>query len=422
MRVAIMGGGASGLAAAWLLDPAHEVHLYEQARMLGGHIRTAGGNTPCPGLPAGVRLDAGVIEFDRVDFPAFHAWMAALGVTVRDLPLSGSTNLFLADGRHFHSPGALTEEHAGLFERLEGAAQLVPLMLRFRRFQRQTATVDARSRGEVDRFLSDDDFSVWVRCLLMYAYSLHYDEVHQLSAALAVPMLRAFLEPNAWTHIPGGVSTYVDAVVRTLRGEVHVDARILGIRRDEHGVTLRHEGGAEARFDHVVLAVPPHRVLPLLSDADATERAWFGAHTGHVVETVLHTDDGPYRRRGVHAPTEFDLFELQSGGYGYNAYLNRIADMPDPGPVAYGLAFDMGSEIHPATVLHRQTHDVGLYSDPALAYREAVIAGNGRRRTSFVGAWLGDGLHEGAVQSAISVADRLGGRSLPGITPGTRRR
>ena len=33
-------------------------------------------------LPPGVRLDAGVIEFDRIDFPAFHAWMTALGVTV----------------------------------------------------------------------------------------------------------------------------------------------------------------------------------------------------------------------------------------------------------------------------------------------------------------------------------------------------
>ncbi len=422
MRVAVIGGGASGLATAWLLDPAHEVHLYEREPMLGGHIRTVGGNVPCPALPAGLRLDAGVIEFDRVDFPAFHAWMAELGVVVRSLPAAGSSSLFLADGRHFHSPGALVAEHPGLIDRLDGAARLAPLMLRLRRFRDQTAGEDACSRAPIGRFLSDDDFSVWIRCLLMYAYSLHYDEVRRLSAALAVPMLRSFLDINDWTHIPGGVSTYVDVAAKALRGPVHVGARVVAVHRGADGVTLRQEGGAEQHFDHVVLAVPPHRALALLADADAVEHTWLGAHAGHVVHTVLHTDTGPYTRRGVHAPSEFDLFEIPGGGHGYNAYLNRLADQPDPGPVSYGLAFDLDAEIDPATVLHRQAHDVGLYTDAALAARADVIAGNGRRRTWHVGAWLGDGLHEGAVRSALAVAERLGGRSLSGFTAGTRRR
>lgn len=420
MRVAVVGGGASGLAAAWLLDAAHEVHLYEREAMLGGHIRTVGGNVPGPMLPPGVRLDAGVIEFDRADFPAFHAWMAVLGVNVRRVPEVGSCNLFLADGRHFHSPGALTTEHPGLLARVEGFSRLVPLMLRLRRFRAQIATVDERASASMAPFLSDDDFSVWVRCLLMYAYSLHYDEVRDLSAALAMPMLRRFLDANDWTHIPGGVSTYVDAVARSLRGVVHLGARIAA-RRDPEGVTVSHADGAEERFDHLVVAVPPHRVLDLLADADAVERAWFATHTGHVVHTVLHHDPGPYRRRGVHAPTEFDLFELADGGHGYNAYLNRLAGLPDPGTVAYGLAFDLGAEIDPAAVLHTQAHDVGLYAAGAIALRPEVMAGNGRRRTWHVGAWLGDGLHEGAVRSALAVGERLGGRTLPGVTPGTGR-
>ncbi len=65
MRIAIVGGGASGLITAWLLDRAHEVTLFERAPVLGGHIRTLGRNAPRGDLPAGLWLDAGVVEFSR---------------------------------------------------------------------------------------------------------------------------------------------------------------------------------------------------------------------------------------------------------------------------------------------------------------------------------------------------------------------
>lgn len=412
MRLAVIGGGASGLAAAWCLDAAHDVHLYEREPMLGGHIRTLGGNVACAALPPGVRLDAGVIEFDRADFPAFHAWMHALGVDVRPIPTAGSSNLFRADGRHYHSPGALLAEHPHLHERLGEWAHLVPLMLRLRRFRMEAAHAQEHDGGTVDRFLSSDDFSVWVRSLLMYAYSTHYDEVGQLSAAMAIPMLRSFLDSKEWTHIPGGVSTYIDAVARSLRGSVHLAARIEAVRRDANGVTLRHVDGDEARFDALVLAVPPHRILPLLADADPIEHLWFDACEGHTVHTVAHCDPGPYLRRGIRVPTEFDLFELENGGHGYNAYLNRLADLPEHTGLQYGLAFDLDAELDPARILHRQPHDVALYTVHALARRAEVRAENGHRRTWYVGAWLGDGLHEGAVRSALAVSERLGGRTL----------
>lgn len=416
-RIAVIGGGASGLAAAWMLDPAHDVQLYEGADTLGGHVRTVGGNVPCARLPAGVRLDAGVVEFGADAFPAFHAWMRALGVPVAPVPDAGGTSLYRADGRHFHSPDALRAEHPDALGRARGLLDLLPLALRLRRFRAALAHAD---RGPIGAQLGDDDLSVWVRCLLMYAYSLHDAEVPDLAAAIAAPMLRDFLGGGRWTHIPGGVATYVDAVRATLRRAPRVGARVTAVRRGADGVRIHFEDGTRAEADQVVLAVPPHRVLDLLPDADAREHAAYDAHRGHTVETVLHTDLGPYRRRGAHAPSEFDLFEHADGHHGYNAYLNRLADLPPDAP-AHGLAFDMGDEIAPSTVLHRQHHDVGCYSAAALAGRAALRAWNGHRRTFHVGAWLGDGLHEGAVRSAAEVAARLGGRALA-FTPAPTRR
>ena len=40
MRIAVVGSGISGLAAAWMLDRCHDVTLYERDTRAGGHSRT----------------------------------------------------------------------------------------------------------------------------------------------------------------------------------------------------------------------------------------------------------------------------------------------------------------------------------------------------------------------------------------------
>ena len=40
MRIGIIGGGAAGLACAWLLDGEHDVTLFEKDDRLGGHAHT----------------------------------------------------------------------------------------------------------------------------------------------------------------------------------------------------------------------------------------------------------------------------------------------------------------------------------------------------------------------------------------------
>ncbi len=39
-RIAVIGGGIAGLAAAWLLAVRHKVTLFEKNDYLGGHART----------------------------------------------------------------------------------------------------------------------------------------------------------------------------------------------------------------------------------------------------------------------------------------------------------------------------------------------------------------------------------------------
>ena len=80
-RIAIVGGGISGLGAAWLLSRAHDVVLFEAAGRLGGHARTLVVRMRGRSVP----VDTGFIVFNRVNYPHLCRLFAHL-----DLPMSGA--------------------------------------------------------------------------------------------------------------------------------------------------------------------------------------------------------------------------------------------------------------------------------------------------------------------------------------------
>jgi uncharacterized protein len=49
-----------------------------------------------------------------------------------------------------------------------------------------------------------------------------------------------------------------------------------------------------------------------------------------------------------------------------------------------------------------------MYTTESLRYRDEVVTTNGENHTYHAGAYLGDGLHEGAIASAFRVAQLIG--------------
>jgi predicted NAD/FAD-binding protein len=412
VEIAIIGGGAAGMVTAHLLDDAHDVTVLEREPVLGGHVRTLGGNVPSSRIPPDVRIDAGVIEFDRRHFPRFHALMAALGVAMAEVP--ATSGLFLADGSAWHAPERLRREYPGRLRRGLALPRHLPLLVARKRFLARVTDVAPAALVErsVDDFLDDDVFGTWLRMLLMYAYSIPYERVGGIGAALAIPMLRRFLHASEWTRVVGGAWTYLERICAGLRGHVRTGVVVDRVTRGTQGVTVTVAGEPPRRFGAVVFATTPEQVLPLLHDATDDERRRFAPWRSNRVHTLVHTDTGIYTRRAIAYRSEFDLFVTTSGAHGYNAYLNRLCGLDEHVPPHYSLAFGLDDEVEPRLVVHEQAHSTPGYSRAALSPRAEVLATNGERRTWFAGAWLDDGLHEGAVVSAERVASGLGGRAI----------
>jgi uncharacterized protein len=192
------------------------------------------------------------------------------------------------------------------------------------------------------------------------------------------------------------------------KGEIVLGVEIDRISRSADRVTISLPIG-DREFDKIVFATPPDLVLALLAEpTDAETRRFAGWKANHVT-TLVHTDASIYERYGVQHPSEFDFFET-SQHWGYNGYLNQLCGVA--APPHYALSFQL-EELIRDKIVHVQEHHTPFYTTASFRYRDEIVLTNGENHTYHAGAYLGDGLHGGAIASAFEVA-RLVGATAPG--------
>ena len=80
MRIAIIGSGVSGLAAAHLLNGTHDVTVFEARDRIGGHVNTI---EVVDGLGLTQAVDTGFIVYNEHNYPLFTKLMRRLGVATQ---------------------------------------------------------------------------------------------------------------------------------------------------------------------------------------------------------------------------------------------------------------------------------------------------------------------------------------------------
>ncbi|KGF73120.1 amine oxidase [Neosynechococcus sphagnicola sy1] len=417
MKIAIIGGGASGLVTAyWLDQQGHHVTVIEQQPVLGGHIRTLNKNVQPNHSNCEQILENGVLEFPVVFYNFLHL-MQELGVELE--PVDIGSALFLQDGRHLLSGKMIQKNFSGL-QRLIEYLRLDTLYARSAGFwmkMRFTKMQDFYDQAMEEHLKQPGLRNCWLKLLTMYSYSMPFELIGNFPAELAMPALREYIFVK-WVRIKGGVYSYVEKILARFRGELWLNTAVAAINRTSDGVKIRLAEGAMvkdrspsiATFDKVVFATPPDQVMHLLADATDAETRRFSAWRANRVQTVLHTDTAMYNRYGIQQMSEFDFFQTAKG-WGYNAALNQLCGITASGnspPENYSLAFNLESLISPDRILHIQQHHTPLFTVEAFKYRDEVVSTNGENHTYHAGAYLSDGLHEGAVTSALRVAQLIG--------------
>ena len=346
LRIAVVGTGIAGMAAAWLLATAHDVTVFEADRRLGGHCNTvsidAGDGT--------VAVDTGFIVCNPDTYPNLLALFDHLGVAT--VPTEMSFAVSIGDGALEYSGGGLH----GLF------AQPVNLLRpRFWSMLRDLLRFYREAPGDMaNNTLAGDQTLGEYLDAHGYGRAVREDHLYPMAGAIwstpagqvATFPARAFVAfcrnhgllrvtgRPTWRTVSGGSQRYVARLLAPLAGRICAGTPVTAVRRFATGVDVT-AGGMTSTFDHVVIGAHADQALAMLTDPDGDESRLLGRiHYGRN-ETVLHTDPRLMpRRRGVWSSWNYIAPSTDASGAGRATGPSRAegrAARDAPSPTSVGL-------------------------------------------------------------------------------------
>jgi len=418
-RIAVIGSGISGLAAAYYLSRKHQVFLFEREQRLGGHTHTVTVESSQGPLP----IDTGFIVHNERMYPNLIRLLTELNVprVASDMSFAVSCR---KTGYEYSSRGL-----RGFFAQRGNALRATPYLLyhEIRRFNREAPRIFHRSdahRLKVGEFLEEHGYTRFFREFYLYpmasaVWSCGHEAVREFPAAMLIRFFdnHGMLTVSGaaqWKTIPGGCSRYLEPIIRPLGDRILTGVTIRTVTRDDLGVTLKFHGGRpEMRFDHAVFATNGDQVLPLLEDPTAAEREVFSKFVTSRNDVILHTDENMLpRREEAWASWNYLLHQDARNGHGpatVTYHMNRLQSLPVE--ENYCVTLNANGAIRPEKILRRFVYQHPIFTLDALRAQHRWKEINGARRSSFCGAYWINGFHEDGVNSALRVAEALGVRS-----------
>ena len=401
MRVAIIGGGAAGLATAWLLQQDHEVHVFEADPEPGGHARTA----MVEHQGAVVQVETGFRYFFEATYPKLMALMALLGLELSER--ESRISLTRAGMPHVLSLPPTTPSQ--LLQLCRRPSDLRHLAL-LRRFMTTGDDVVERADWSLSlrEYLAARGFPERFGRELLYpmvaaSWGAPLSIMPDFPAYSVLKVMRLTDGRGKFLELEGGISTYIRALVDRLgAARLHLGRPIRSVARDGDALAVTAADGERLRFDKVVLATPAIVAQALLADdpALADWRARRRPFDHFEADICIHGDPSWMPRRRAdwadlnhfHEPDRAWMTEwlgLEAGVEVFRTWLPKGAPVPD-------------------RLWHRCHFQHLVVTKDNLRLQQDIAAAQGQDGLFAVGMYAVDvDNHESAVGSAMPVAEAL---------------
>ena len=406
LKIAIIGGGASGLISGYLLNEKHDITLYEKDSILGGNVRTLNKNVLDTNLPKNIAIENGVLGFSQNYYPKFHKLLHHLGTPYHSykpsISLFANEQFYPAKNTSYLNIKSFSE----LISNSNFRKELQHLVESQKEFKKKLNESNPYNQNFSDYSTLKGLYKNYLQTLFMLSFSTPLEKVHQLPQTLLNPYLKS-LPNSTWSFVKGGVYSYLETLLSKSNMRLICNAKNLQISRSANNIKIKYRG-EEHLYDSVIIATTPGSVKKLLTDMTTIENDIFSDMNDQTFKTIAHSDVSFYGRFKKAKKTPMDLFlNYNQIKKGYNTYQNNVYKLPSNVP--YSFAYNMDNQILKDTIINETNHTVPLYAKNHDLKIKQIQSINGQNRTFFVGAYLENGLHEGAVASAMQIAQMLGG-------------
>ncbi len=418
-RVAVIGAGISGMAAAHELAKDHQVVLFEADKRLGGHARTRLG-----GVNGDQPVDTGFIVFNYANYPHLAALFNELDVPVTESNMSFGASI---DGGAFEYGLASLR---ALFAQPQNAVN--PKFIRMIRdvlnFNKNGLRLSKENGLTVGGLIKKLDAGSYFRdyYLLPLSGAIWSTPTEKIMDFPAEAMM-TFFENHAllgitgqhqWFTVDGGSQEYVSRLGQSMvqRGVViRMGTPVDGVKRHAGGVKIKAFGSEWEDFDEVVFATHSDDSLALLSDPSDTEIEVLDAIKYQPNKIVLHSDASimPKRKSVWSAWVYTEDSDKQSDRIDLTYWMNKLQPWLKQDDLFVTL--NTTRDIDPALVWDEVTLRHPVYDLAALAAQKQAAITNGTNKTWFCGAWMKNGFHEDGIGSAMDVVAAIRARNTQAL-------
>jgi predicted NAD/FAD-binding protein len=410
VRIAIVGGGVSGLVAAHRLHGRHEITLFEAQPQLGGHT-----NTITVERASGTwHIDTGFIVLNDRNYPRFRALLDAVGVAVQPTHMGFSVKGEDEDFEFAGTPRGLFCQPANL-----GRGAFWRMLADLRRFNSALRAVLASPDGErrsLAQFVHDGGYSRWfIDRLIVPQASAVWSADPATMWGFPVAFLAEFFDNHGmlgfrdrprWQTVAGGAHRYVQALSRPFADRIRLACPIAALRRGSDSVMLRTRDGHSARFDEVILACHADQALALLEDPTTLEREILASFPYQPNEAVLHTDSSLLpRRAAARQAWNYHLFAQPRPLSTVTYYCNHLQRLD--APEDFCVSLNMTDRIDPSQIIAAFAYAHPVFTPAGVAAQARWSEISCDRRTRYCGAYWGWGFHEDGVVSALRAVEGL---------------
>ncbi len=429
-RVAIVGSGVSGLAAAHQLRGHAQITLFEAGDYFGGHTHTVDVTLSTPQGPVTHGVDTGFLVFNERTYPQLIRLFTELGVPTAKSDMSFSVQAPPQGGRaglewSGSSLNTVFAQRANLLR--PRFWRMLSDIMRFNRLSTRLALAletdgnDEALMQPLGRFLEVNQFSAEFRDgyflpMLGCIWSCPTDQMLAFPVATMVRfchnhgLLQVADRPQWWTVV-GGARDYVHKITAGVEDK-RLNSPVLLVEREAHGVrvTSRRDGQPVTEsFDKVILAGHSDQSLSLLSQPSEAERQVLGAISYQPNRAVLHTDESVLpRRRLAWAAWNYER-AADAGRESAQVCLHYLLNKLQPLPFEQSVIVSLNPvrPIDQARVIGDYEYAHPVFDEAAIRAQQRLPELQGGMHSYFCGAWAGYGFHEDGLKSGMQAARQL---------------
>lgn len=425
MRIAIIGSGISGNAAAWALTqpmgqaPFNDVVVYEKRPRAGGHSHTI--DIDYDGKA--ISVDVGFIVYNTLNYPNLVSLFKHLDVQTNESNMSFGVSIL--EGRLEWSGRTLATIFAQKRNLVRPSfIRMVRDILRFNKLAQADIAanlVGDRSLGDylydnglgrsfIDNYLTPMGAAIWSTPsadILNFPAStfLQFFNNHRL--------IHPRSQRPKWRTVAGGSRSYVSKIIAPFEQNMRYDCDVVKVEHRANMIHVTDDTGHQDVFDHVIMASHSDQALAMRQeDTSQRERAILSAITYRPNTVYLHRDPAlmPKNRKvwssWNYIETPADAKQTKNVCVSYNMNMLQNIDPKHPLFVSLNPATPPRQDLTFAT----QSFSHPQFTQAALNAQQQLPAIQGHNNLWYCGAWCGFGFHEDGLKAGFGVAEGLGAR------------